>query len=128
MTLPLIHTRVKPLLPSRFNTTSLLNLPGRDSGLNVTVTLAVLPGRMGVLVYSAVVHPHHELTSLMTTGSMLVLVNVKVWLTLPSFSLMVPKSWTRLSYLKEEIYCGSFCAVAAIVSAAMKINTNNFFI
>ena len=64
----------------------------------------------------------------MITGSMLVLVNVKVWLTLPSFSLMVPKSWTRLSYLKEEIYCGSFCAVAAIVSAVMKINTNNFFI
>lgn len=85
------------LPPSATTLTLLWNLSVLPDGSNTTLTLPLAPGETGSMLQADTIHPHEESTSSITKGVSETFVNVNVWLTGPSFSIMVPKSCETLS-------------------------------
>ena len=71
-----------------------LNAPGRIVGLKRTITDAVSPAAIARVSYSVLVQLHRAPALMMLTGSADVFSKTKRCATIPSSSLMTPKSYT----------------------------------
>ena len=80
---------------------NLVNPFGRPKGLYRAVTVPFCPGSTGSFVHSETVQPQEVLTCCTTTGASPLLVKVKVWVTSPPVSLILPKSnsvWSNTGF------------------------------
>ena len=101
---------------------SLEKVPGRLAGSNVTVICVFSPGRTGLRENCGTVQPHEVTTSRITTGRSERFSPVKVWLTRPCSSRIVPKSHA------SGVKTSASCAGAASARSVQKISMMNFFI
>ena len=97
-----------------------MKVPGRFVGSYVTVICVVPPGVTGRRENSGAVQPQEVTTSRITSGLSPRLTPVKVWLTRPSLSRMVPKSQVSGSKTRRACAAAERAANAAIMKSMVR--------
>ncbi len=128
-TTPRTRREKVPSLPLLYTAMSLENWPGRPAGLNVMVIRPSLPGAMGSRLYSGVVQPQEGTTLVSTRGWLPVFLTMNVCVTLPSASLISPKSCSGLSMVSTGPVVRAYWATATPTTRSRAVIIQmNFFI